>query len=77
MDHTSELSYDEEDVYPLEEEEKVEYYEDDSYSEYDDIYEDPNSYLYRHHKGEKRSKKDKKQKNSYFEKNFHKVNKVA
>jgi hypothetical protein len=30
MDHTSELSYDEEDVYPLEEE-KVEYYEDDSY----------------------------------------------
>jgi hypothetical protein len=32
MDHTSELSYDEEDVYPLEEEEeKVEYYDNDSY----------------------------------------------
>jgi hypothetical protein len=31
MDHTSELSYDEEDVYPLEEEEKAEYYEDESY----------------------------------------------
>lgn len=47
------------------------------FSEYDDLYANPRSYVNRNNKGQKKSKRDKQMKKSYFEKNYHKVNKVA
>jgi hypothetical protein len=41
------------------------------------LYDDPKSYVNRHNKGNNKSKRDKLQKKTYFEKNYHKVNKVA
>lgn len=73
----SQVSYSDE--YVLEEEDDYYHEEDEQseFSEFDDLYADPKSYLNRHNKGNKKSKKDKLQKMSYFEKNYHKVNKIA